>query len=226
MPNLNDVTTRVQALLDDVAATYTTPEFLNPLINQKYEELYNRLRLTGADFDETVTTLTAVPANTSTLSSYQATGQPLALLVQPTMLEWKLTGVDPTNYLEADYLEKVRDVIAGPLVDSWEWRQNIINLTPATIITDLRITGHSLLAPLNDPSSAIAIAQNMTHVLAYMTASLVGKVRGNEQWAKDYQDDADRCYDDLAQLLSRAELRKVYRVARASRSQQWRRTPF
>src|SRR5436305_1963052 len=68
--DLTTLKSRIRALVDDPDATYATDAFLLPLINQKYEELYNRMLSTGAEFERKVVELFNVPAQTQDLSAY------------------------------------------------------------------------------------------------------------------------------------------------------------
>ena len=224
--DLQTLKARIRALVDDPNATYTTDDFLLPLINQKYEELYNRLRLGGTEFDERDVVLPSVPAGTPDLSTYAATGQPLELLVQPRMLEWKLAGNPDSFYLRAEFLGKVRDITPQPLIDSWEWRSQVIYITPATVVVDLRVTGDFLFSALVSDADILAAAKNIGHIVAYGTAALIGINRGNPDWIKNYTDKEEGTFDDLNQLLVRADLAKITRVARLSRSARFRRWPF
>ena len=116
-----DVTTlrsRIRALVDDPDGTYATDAFLLPLINQKYEELYNRMLSTGAEFERRAVELFNVPSQTQDLSAYMLTGQPLELMVQPLTLEWKNTGLDSTNYRTATLVDKVKDVIPDQFIQN------------------------------------------------------------------------------------------------------------
>lgn len=81
--NLAEVKSRIRALVDDPDGTYVTDGFLGPLINQKYEEIYNRMLSTGAEFERRVVELSNVAALTSDLSVYNLPGRELELMLQP-----------------------------------------------------------------------------------------------------------------------------------------------
>ena len=106
--DLGTVKSRIRSLVDDPDASYATDAFLLPLINQKYEELYNRMLSTGAEFERGVTEILNVPAQTPNLSAYALPGQPLELMIQPLQFEWKQAGLDPTNYKPASLVDKRR----------------------------------------------------------------------------------------------------------------------
>src|SRR2546426_1432792 len=104
--DLSTLKSRIRALVDDPDATYATDGFLLPLINQKYEELYNRMLSTGTELERKVIELFSVAPQVKDLSAYALAGQPLELLVQPLSLEWKPAGLDDTNYKLAAAVDK------------------------------------------------------------------------------------------------------------------------
>jgi hypothetical protein len=212
--DLSSVKSRIRSLVDDPDASYATDAFLLPLINQKYEELYNRMLSTGAEFERKVVELFNVPAQTANLSAYALTGQPLELMVQPLQFEWKQAGLDPTNYKTASLVDKVEDVIPERLVDDWEWRAGVIYFTPSTLALDIRIRGDFLFAALNADTDVVAVSKNFGHALAYGTAALAGAVRGNQAWAQAYTLLQDNALDDIMQYLTRKDQAKIRRVGR------------
>ena len=215
--DLSTLKSRIRALVDDPDATYATDGFLLPLINQKYEELYNRMLSTGAEFERRAVELFNVPSQTQDLSAYMLTGQPLELMVQPLTLDWKTTGLDSTNYRTAALVDKVKDVIPDQFIQNWEWRAGIIYFTPCVLAVDLRIRGDFLFAPLTNDADVVAATRNFGHALAYGTAALTGLVRGNQAWVQAYTLLQDNALDDLMQYLARKDQAKVRRVGRISR---------
>ena len=219
--DLSTVKSRIRSLVDDPDASYATDAFLLPLINQKYEELYNRMLSTGAEFERRVAELFNVPAQTTNLSAYARPAQPLELMMQPLQFEWKQAGLDPTNYRIAPLTDRVADVIPDQLIQNWEWRSGVIYFTPCTLAVDIRIRGDFLFAALSTDSDVVAVTKNFGHALAYGTAALVGAVRGNQAWAQAYTLLQDNAVDDVMQYLTRKDQAKVRRLGRMSR----RRTP-
>lgn len=215
--DLNTLKTRIRSLVDDPDATYATDAFLVPLINQKYEELYNRMLSTGAEFERKVVELFGVAPQTPDLSAYSMTSQPLELMVQPVMLEWKLAGLDNTNYKPATLVDKVKDVIADQLVEEWEWRTGTIYLTPCALAIDLRIRGDFLFDSLAADQDVISVTKNLGHALGYGVAALVGAVRGNQAWMQAYTLLQDSALDDVMQYLTRKDQAKIRRIGRLSR---------
>ena len=215
--DLTTLKSRLRALVDDPDATYATDAFLLPLINQKYEELYNRMLSTGAEFERKAVELFNVPAQTQDLSAYALTGQPLELMVQPLSLEWKMAGLDNTNYKTASLVDKVRDVAADQFISEWEWRAGIIYFTPSVLAVDVRIRGDFLFASLVSEGDQITAGKNFGHALAYGCAALIGLVRGNQAWVQAYTMLQDNAIDDVMQYLTRKDQAKVRRVGRTSR---------
>ena len=215
--DLNTLKTRIRSLVDDPDATYATDAFLLPLINQKYEELYNRMLSTGAEFERKVVELFGVAPQIPDLSAYGMTGQPLELMVQPLMLEWKPAGLDNTNYRSARLVDKVKDVIANQFIEEWEWRTGTIYLTPCALAVDLRIRGDFLFDSLAADQDVVSVTKNLGHALSYGVAALVGAVRGNQAWMQAYTLLQDSTLDDVMQNLTRKDQAKTRRIGRVSR---------
>jgi hypothetical protein len=215
--DLTTVKTRIRSLVDDPDATYATDAFLLPLINQKYEELYNRMLSTGAEFERKSVEIFSVQPQTSDLSAYDGSGQPLELMMQPLTLEWKMAGLDNTNYKTVTLVDKVKDVLANQFVDQWEWRVGIIYITPCSLAVDLRIRGDFLFASLAGDQDAVSVAKNFGHALAYGAAALVGAVRGNQAWVQVYTLLQDNAVDDVMQYLTRKDQAKIRRLGRVTR---------
>jgi len=210
---------RIRDLVDDPAAEYTSDDYLQNKVAQVYDDLYDKLRMTGAQFDEQVLELLNVPAGTSDLSNYGLSGKPLELLLNPKIFEYKLAGLDPTNYVEARLTDRLRDVQANRFIESWEWRRGVIYFTPPSVAVDIRIRGEFLFSALSSDSDIILAGKNVGACLAYWTASLIGIVRGNPQWERSYQAKGDEAFDNLALMLVKSDQPKVRRVGRMSRRQ-------
>jgi len=145
------------------------------------------------------------------------TGQPLELMVQPLSLEWKMAGLDNTNYKTASLVDKVRDVAADQFISEWEWRAGIIYFTPSVLAMDVRIRGDFLFGSLVSEGDQVTAGKNFGHALAYGCAALIGLVRGNQAWVQAYTMLQDNAIDDVMQYLTRKDQAKVRRVGRTSR---------
>lgn len=213
----SDLKARIRDLVDDPTGEVNTDDYLQAKVALSYDDLYNELRMTGAQFDQSVVELINVPAGASDLGAFFASGKPLETLLNPEIFEWKLTGLDPTNYKEARLVNKVPDVQPSQFIQSWEWRKGNIYLTPVTAAVDIRIRGEFLFSALKVDADPIQAGINVGNVIAYWTASLIGIVRGNPQWEKSYQLKGDRALDNIAIMLTKADQAKVVRVGRMSR---------
>src|SRR5258708_37171875 len=99
--NLAEVKSRIRALVDDPDGTYVTDGFLAPLINQKYEEIYNRMLSTGAEFERRVVGLSRVAPLAGGLWGYKLPGRELGLRSQPLIVGGKVTGAWSTMHRAA-----------------------------------------------------------------------------------------------------------------------------
>lgn len=215
----SDLKARVRSLVEDPDSEFTTDAYLQDKVAMAYDDLYNKLRMTGAQFDESVVELTNVIAGASDLGAYFASGKELEMLLKPAQdgFDWKLTGLDATNYRPARMVSKLPDVQAGQLIRSFEWRKGNLYFTPVTTAVDIRIRGEFLFSALKADADPIQAGINVGNVLAYWTAALIGIVRGNPQWEKSYQFKGDLAFDDIAIMLTKADQAKVQRVGRTSR---------
>jgi hypothetical protein len=217
---LLDIIARVQSKCDDPDGTYLTSDYVMGFAQDAYEWLYDKMLTADSDFDQQVVILPAVAAGSPDLTQYQASGQPLATLVQPRMIRWRLPGQDATFFRRADGpLDYVRDMPAGiPQLDSWAWMRFSVKLSNFSTALDLEVSGDFLFDTLTSPDSQLQISINANRVLACKIASEVGKARGNDKWVTIYGADADDAFDDLMLAMTRAKQAKTHRVGRISRS--------
>lgn len=206
---------------DDDDGTYTTDAKIAGHAQQQYELLQNALEAaTNSQFDEQVIEVTNVKAGTPNLDALMAKGQPLENIISPRIIEWKLPGLDPTNYREAaGPLDAVRDVAAGlPSLDSWAWIRRSIKLSNFAINLDLRITATSLFDPLMEQDTVIEMERKAVPVLAIMVALAIAKSRGMPTMVATYTQDLADAFDDLVIGLVKADQSKNRRVARICRA--------
>jgi len=213
----SDLKARIRDLVDDPSGEYTTDDYLLNKVAVVYDDLYNDLRSTGAQFDESVVELINVTAGTPDLGAYFASGKDLEMLLNPTRMDAKLTGLDPINYLQVTLTSRLEDLQPGATIGAFEWRRGNIYITPATAAMDIRIRGEFLFSALKEDADPIEVGKNMGSYLAYKAASLIGIVRGNPQWEKSYGLLGDRAFDSIAIQIVKADQGKVKRVGRVSR---------
>lgn len=216
----NDIIKRVQAKCDDTDETYITSDYVLAFANDVYEWIYNQLKKSGAQFDESVVILPGVDAGKPTLDEFQAPGKPLAGLTRPRMIRWKVPGTDPTYWRRSDGpLDYVPDVANGvPELMGWAWQKYSIKLSNYSTAIDIEVSGDFLFTAITSKESAVEISNNCNRAFACKIASEIGKARGNDKWKVDYGADADEAIDDLALILVKENQGKTRRVGRMSRS--------
>lgn len=212
-----DVCKRVQFLLDDLDQSVYDDDYIMAGLPHEYDRIFNRLRANGYEFDQGLVELFNVPSGTPDLTPYLGPGQPLGTLINPTVLEWKLPGQLKIFYMPAQGpLNKERDIIPIPGIDSWAWRQQVIYLSSASVNLDLRITGEFLLSPLTDVNSVVGIAANIGVYLVEQMALTIGESRMPAPWVMARKEARDDAFDDINQGMARAMQSRTYRAGRMS----------
>lgn len=180
---------RVQWELRDFGATWTDPDFICQVLAIKNDDLEQELESLDLNFDTQVVILPAVPANTTDLASFQLTGGPLATLIMPILVEWRLSGENQQDWQRVDQAAKVIDSDTGtglpgaPVasdavdVESWEWRNGIIVISPSQSVVDLRIRFQALPADL-DADSPNQPIRGVVNLLVYWICWSIAKSRG------------------------------------------------
>lgn len=219
MLSVSEAAQRVAAKCDDPEQTYITVEYVMGFVQDVYDWLFGKLRLANNQFDEEVVILPGVAAGTPDLSQFQATGQPLAGMVLPRFIRWRLPGQSNLYWRQADGpLDYPRELNpGGPFLDSWSWMRYSVKLAMFSTELDLEITGDFAFDPLTDPDSQIGMTQLANRTFTCKLASEVGKARGNDKWVATYGGDADEALDDLSIALSKENQKKTHRVARMNR---------
>ena len=214
-----NIVKRVQAKLSDPEGTYADDDYVLGFCQDGYEKLYNKLILCGYEFADWVVELPNVPAGLTNLDDYMDDGKPLNALVEPTIVEWKLPGSDPTTYQRADGpLDYIRDVGANTnALDNWAWMREQLLLSRYATNLDLRITGEFTLDPLVDLGSRIETPRMAATALVSIIATLCAMERGNPSWVQQYSTEADECIDDIAIKLTKDTQHQTRRVARMNR---------
>lgn len=216
---LGQVKARVRNLLDDPQGSYLTDEFLAPLIQEVYEDANSQLASSQSSYDVSVVELPGIPPGIPNLSAYQSGSGALAqLAAQPLRLDWKPAGADPVYYRLATNYGVLPDLPPQEGIAGWEYRSNVIWLTPASIAVDLRVRGEFAPPPLNSDQSILVSHPRMGYVVAYGTAALVAAVRGNAPWVEEYESKATEGMDEIMSELVRMEQGQVRRTGRQSAS--------
>ncbi len=213
-----DVKAKVRSLLDDVQGSYLDDAFLDPLIQQEYEAAASELAGTLSPFDEMVVEVPGVTAGTSDLSAYQAAGKPLETLVNPERIDWKVAGQPSWFYRKLrGPMDMLPDTRPDQCPIGWEWRAEIIYITPATADVDLRVRGEFGVPILRSDDDQLTLHKRIGYAIGYRVAALAAAVRGNSEWVKNYGDQAIVAMDEIEAQLVRADQGKVRRVGRMTR---------
>lgn len=212
---LAQVKARVRNLLDDPQGTYLTDAFIVPLINEVYDDANSQLASTQDSWDVGVVELPSIQPGTPSLAQLQIGTGPLATLTDmPERIDWKVAGNDPSYYALVANYGVLPDLQPQQGMAGWEWRSNVIWLTPASIVVDLRIRGEFAPNVLADDDDVLTSAPRIGYVVAYGTAALIASVRGNAAWEKTYGEKAIEGLDEIMEQLTRQSQGQVRRLGR------------
>lgn len=224
--DIASVNSTIRFLLEDPDGNYATDAYIQPGLNLEWINLFNELGLSSSDFDSYTVELPSVPAGTADLSQFMASGQALDGLMTPREIEWKLPGQDPINYFDAEGpLSKLRDIpLPGiPALDCWSYKHFVIQLSRTSTTLDLRVTGDFIFPPVNPSDAQVTLRTNFLPALSYRIAAVIAEIRGNPDWAKNYQARADMAFDTVNMALVQIRQGKTERVGRMNES--WSRGP-
>lgn len=185
---------RVQFLLQDAGSEWTNTDYVCSALDIVNDDIEQDLQNLGLNFDTQVVILPNVPANTTSLSSYQADGGPLSGLVSVGRIEWRLAEQSQEDWQFVPPLDQVEDTDTGtgepgsPVasdvqdVESWEWRNGVVQLSPCSQIVDLRVRYQSLPTVLNADSPNQPF-RGLVNPLAYATCEVIEVTRHNGESA-------------------------------------------
>jgi hypothetical protein len=220
---LGQVKARVRNLLDDPQGSYLTDDFVIPLIQEVYDDANSQLASTQSSWDIAVVECPGIVPGTPNLDPLQTGTGPLATLTdQPLRIDWKTAGDDPSYYQLVPNYEVLPDLQAQQGMAGWEWRSEVIWLTPSSIAVDLRIRGEFGPPALSTDNSVLISHPRIGYVVAYGTAALIATVRGNATWEKTYSEKALEGMDEIMEQLVRAEQGQCRRVGRQTQRGNWR----
>lgn len=208
---------RIRALLDDPEGSYLTDSFIVPLINQVYDDANSQLASTQGPWDVAVVECPGITPGTPNLQPFQVgTGSLAQLVDQPLRIDWKLAGADPSYYRLVRNYEVLPDMQPQQAMAGWEWRSEVIWLTRCSFAVDLRIRGEFAPAPLVEDGDVLSSHPRMGYVAAYGTSSLIAVVRGNKDWAAQYEQKAIEGLDEIMEQIVRATQADTRRAGRMS----------
>jgi hypothetical protein len=216
---LGQVKARIRNLLDDPQGSYLTDDFIIPLIAEVYDDANSQLASTQSSYDISLVEILGVAPGTPNLSACQTgTGALARLMAQPLRIDWKMAGNDPSTYQLAQNYGVLPDLQPQQGLAGWEYRSNVIWLTPASVEMDLQVRGEFAPPSLNSDDSVLTSHPRIGYVVAYGTAALIAAVRGNAPWVAQYEAKATEGMDEIMEQLVRAEQGQVRRIGRQTRS--------
>src|ERR1700690_3473955 len=113
MANVQLIITRVQTEIGNATgepnSDWTDADYILGKLAVLSDDIANRLELLDLNYATVEVILPAVPANTPDLSSYQASGQPLSMLILPKSIEWRLAGETQEEWSFSTQVDKVID---------------------------------------------------------------------------------------------------------------------
>jgi hypothetical protein len=219
--NVNELKGRIAGLLSDPDQDSLTNAFLLPFINQAYEAEISTLKGTCSPFETKVITLPNLPIGTTDLTAQQRTAAgPLLGLTNPLRLKWKPAGAPENQYQTIARVEDLPDLLPiqpnglGCSQASFEWRSNVVFITPFGIAIDLQVKGEFNPPPLLKDDDWILVHPDMGHVLAFGAAALAAVERGNPEWVQSYGALETSALNRVADQLVREQQSTTFRAGR------------
>lgn len=225
---LGGVKKRVRSLVGDPMGDFATDAYLVPLINQCYEHQTTYLMSeTDSSFDEWIFDVPNVPSGTTNLGPWQSKAMktpngnvagPLLGLVDPIIVEWKISGQPDDRYVEATRTGKLPNVSPAapfpPFQMQWEWLHYIINVTPLSYPCDIRVRGEFSPPTLTADTDELIIHPRMGTATSYGTAALIGVERKNQNFIDNYGGQAQDVLELIANYLVKNEQGTTTRIGR------------
>jgi hypothetical protein len=189
---VQDIINRVQTEIEDATgesdSTWTDADYVLGKLLTVGDDIAIRLQLLDLNYNTQEVILPAIPANTEDLSGYQAAGQPLAEMIIPKTVEWRLAGENQEQWQPVPEVDKVIDTDTGtglpgsaiesddPTVESWEYRGGALKISPCEEIVDLRIRFVATAIQLNANSAQQVLG--LTNVYVYKVCEKICASRG------------------------------------------------
>ena len=111
MASVQLIITRVQTEIGNATgepdSDWTDADYILAKLATLSDDIANRLELLDLNYATVEVILPAVPANTVDLSAFQASGQPLAMMILPKSIEWRLVGESEEDWSFAPQVDKV-----------------------------------------------------------------------------------------------------------------------
>jgi hypothetical protein len=220
--NAGDVVQSTATLLDDPSQSTFDMDYIVPFLNLNWDSLVVTLAMLGLQYTEEEA-IVQINAGTTSLSSLLISGGPLAALMEPKRMDWKLVGDDDTMYTPVEMVEELDDYPQGTIgVEEFSWKGGNLFLTPSAQPVVLRIRYTAMSVTLVDPTDNMI--RGAGHILAFYTAGLIWDIRGNARLATSMTTRGDNALEDFCAMSTMRSQTKLTTIPAAHRRQQL--TPF
>lgn len=179
---VQDIISRVQSELEDNTGSsgsdWTDPDYILGKLATCSDDIGIRLQLLDLNYNTAEVIIPNIPANTQSLAKYQGAGQQLSQMILPKSVEWRLIGQNQEEWQTVTQVDKLIDTNIGtglpgtaitsddPTVESWEYRQGILSISPCMTAIDARFRFSSTI---------ISLATNSQQQIAGLTNIYVYK---------------------------------------------------
>lgn len=193
---------KIRPLVDDDIIDFTTVDYLVPRLQLALDRLVQDL-LNNPNMGslKTVVVLPNVPLGTTSLANYfnpnDASGGPLALLSDIISLRERPSqgSRNEQDWVEMDPVPNLPAMQPTAFNRVYVWTLEDIKILGADQAVDIRVFGKFTPVAIQDEQTAIP--PNTDAILAYRTASIIAKSRGNAQLGQDYAATAKELMDSL-----------------------------
>jgi hypothetical protein len=193
--NVGDVVASVAALLDDPGQTNIDQDYVIPFINLRWANLIVNLSMLGLQYSEE-TAIINLPAGATNLTQYMASGQPLASLMMPLGIDWKLQGDPDTEYEPADSVRELDDLPPDSTgIPQYAWQGGTVLISTSSVPVTIRIRFNAMSTTLVDPTDTMI--RGVGDIIAYRAAELLAAVRGMPALKADMRLYGDTALDDF-----------------------------
>lgn len=178
---VQEIISRVQTELEDATgesnSDWTDADYILGKLVTLGDDIAIRLQLLDLNYSTQEIILPNIAANTTDLSAFQAAGQPLAQMLLPKSVEWRIVGQNQQQWQAVKQVDKLIDTDTGtgeanvavtsddPTVESYEWRGGLLKLSPCQVPIDLRIRFVGTAISLNTNSQQQIVG--LTNVYVY-----------------------------------------------------------
>jgi hypothetical protein len=198
---VQDIITGIQNELEDnlgsASIDWADPDYIITKLANLGTDIGMRLQVLDLNYQTQEVIIPNVPANTQSLLPYQQAGQPLAEMIVPKSVEYRLVGQNQQEWIFVDDVQKLIDTDTGtglagsaidsddPTVESYEWRQGVLSISPCETAVDLRIRFSGTVISLNATGQQTVVGLQNIYIYkgcAVICASRNGGPNTLSQW--------------------------------------------